>query len=200
MFATLAKTRRSSFIETRKIVANEHLNPNGTLFGGYLMCWMDEVAFMCARRFSGHATCVTANIDNIVFKTPIRLGEHVILSATVNQVGRTSMVIEVRIETENHKTGLKTYTNSAHLTFVCLNEKFKPIPVPKLVLETSEDEQKNREAILRTKVRKRLTNFLDKKVREQIITRPPKSRFARVEKWVSNFSLKDLRNLQQHFR
>jgi acyl-CoA hydrolase len=160
----IGKTRASSVVTTQKIVAGEHLNPNGTLFGGYLMCWMDEVAFMCARRYTGKPTCVTVNIDNITFRTPLRLGEHVLLSATVTHVGNTSMEIEVRVEKEDPKTLERTHTNNAHLTFVCLNKKFKPVRVPKLVFETIEDYRKNQEAVIRSKVRIRLGRFLARKL------------------------------------
>lgn len=164
MFLVAKKTRKSSEISTRKIVAGEHLNPNGTLFGGYLMCWLDEVAFMCAQKYSGQSGCVTASIDNITFKTPIRMGEHVVLTAFVNAVGHSSMEIEVQIEKEDHVTGKREYTHSAHLTFVCLNEKQRPTSVPRLELEDDRDVTKNQEFQLRAKVRKRLKKFLDAKV------------------------------------
>lgn len=159
-----ARTRAGSLATTQKIVAGEHLNPNGVLFGGYLMCWMDEIAFMCARRFTGKPSCVTVNIDNITFRTPIRLGEHIHLSAWVNHVGKTSMEIEVKVERENPKTLERTQTNNAHLTFVCLNRKLQPVEVPRLSLETIEDQKKNHEALIRAKVRKRLNRFLERKL------------------------------------
>jgi acyl-CoA hydrolase len=165
MKARIAKPRSSSLITSRKIVGHEHLNPNGTLFGGYLMSWMDEVAFMCARRFSGRPTCVTASVDSLSFKTPLFLGEHVFLSATVCAVGRTSMQIEVLISKEDPFTGECNVTNAAYLTFVCLDEKLKPITVPDLLTETQEDIQKNREAKIRYKVRKRLNAYLDKRLK-----------------------------------
>lgn len=160
------KTRASSLVTTQKIVAGEHLNPNGVLFGGYLMCWVDEIAFMCARRFTGKPGCVTVNIDNITFKTPIKLGEHVLLSAWVNHVGKTSMEIEVKVEKENPKKLQLVTTNTAHLTFVCLNSKLKPVAVPRISLETIEDHRKNQEAQFRAKVRKRLGKHMDRKLAE----------------------------------
>jgi len=158
----MQKSRSSSVITSRKVVTNEHLNPNGTLFGGYLMCWMDEVAFMCARRFSGKPTCVTASVDSLIFKSPLHLGEHILLSATVCAVGLTSMQIEVLICKEDPYTGSCEVANTAYLTFVCLDAKLKPTVVPELTLESIEDQKKNREALLRAKVRKKLHRYLEK--------------------------------------
>lgn len=158
------KTRQQTIVITRKIVSGEHLNPNGTLFGGHLMGWMDEVAFLCARRYTGRPTCVTVNIDNVTFRTPIYLGEHILLAATINHVGRSSMEIQVDVDREDSVSLSLTPTNSAHLTFVCLDEKSKPCKVPELFLESDEDRMKNREALLRMKVRRRLRSFLAKRI------------------------------------
>ena len=124
------RTRASTAVATRKIVCGEHLNPNGTLFGGNLMSWMDEVAFMCAIRFTGRPTCVTVNIDNITFRSPIRLGENIVLTATANHVGHSSIEIQVEVDREDPASHSLTRTNVAHLTFVCLNDAFKPVQVP----------------------------------------------------------------------
>jgi acyl-CoA hydrolase len=159
------KARSGTVISTRKIVAGEHLNPNGTLFGGHLMCWIDEVAFMCARRYSGHPFCVTASIDNITFRTPIHLGEHVLLTSAVNHVGQSSMYIEVTVEKEDPVTHQLVFTNSAFLTFVALDTKGRPVPVPRLSTNTEIDRFKFMESALRIKIRKRLDGYLAKRVR-----------------------------------
>ncbi len=159
----MEKTRASSTVINHKIIAGEHLNPNGTLFGGYLMSWMDEVAFMRARRFTGRPTCVTVNIDNITFRTPIRLGEHIVLTAIINHVGQRSMEIEVSVACEDPLTHELKHTNNAHLTFVCLDEKMKALRVPTLILESGEDYLRNRESRLRIRIRRRFNGFLLKR-------------------------------------
>jgi acyl-CoA hydrolase len=161
-------SRYSSTISTRKIVAPENLNPNGTLFGGALMSWIDEIAFMCARRYSGNSRCVTVNIDNISFRMPIRSGEHVILTSSVVSVGKTSMEIEVDVSKELHNSGEIIHTNKAYLTFVSLNEKSKPISVPKLKIENESEFIKNQQSLIRKKVRLRLKNFFDSKMKNQV--------------------------------
>lgn len=159
-----AKTRSSSLIMTHKMVSHEHLNANGTLFGGYLMCWIDEVALMCARRFSGSSKCVTLRMDNVTFQAPVQLGNHLILSAWVNLAGESSMQVEVRVEKEDTEQSIVRLTNSAFLTFVKLDSPLKPSPVPRLILETNEDIRKNMESRLRIKVSRRLDRFLSRKI------------------------------------
>jgi acyl-CoA hydrolase len=169
-FHFMKKTRASSIVSTRKIVSGEHLNPNGTLFGGYLMSWMDEVAFICARRFTGQPTCVTVNIDNVTFRNPVRLGEHLLLTSVINHVGHSSMEIQVDVQREDPTTNELSHTNGAHLTFVCLNQNSKPMKVPSLILESPEDMSSNKESRLRVRIRKRLARFLTqrKKVGEEL--------------------------------
>jgi acyl-CoA hydrolase len=161
------KTREKSLTTTRRVVYHEHLNPNGILFGGYLMCWIDEIAFLCASRYTGKKSCVTVNIDNISFKYPLKLGEQIFLSAQVNHAGKTSMEIEVRVEKENTESGERILTNHAFLTFVCLDENYKPTRVPELHLETQEDERVFWQARLRTRVRKRLAAYMERRLKEE---------------------------------
>lgn len=155
--------RESSFL-TRKIVTPDLLNPNGTLFGGVIMSWIDEVAFMSARRYSGRPFVVTASIDNITFLLPLRTGDHVILTSQVNYAGRTSMEIGVKVEKEDPYTGDRTQATSAYLTFVALDEHNKPCPVPEIRLETDEDHRRFEEALIRVKVRERVKAHLKRKV------------------------------------
>lgn len=155
-----------SQIMTRKVVSTEHLNPHGVLFGGYLMAWMDEIAYMSARRHAGLPTVVTVNIDNISFLTPLRLGEHIMLTAQVNYVGRSAMEVEVVVEKEDPYTGEREHTNSAYLTFCALDKKSKPVAVAPLDLSDAEDLRRYNDAVLRLKIRKRLKSHLANKLRD----------------------------------
>lgn len=167
-----SKTPRDSQFITRKIVTLDQLNPNGTLFGGVIMSWIDEVAFMSARRYSGRPFVVTASIDNITFLTPLRNGDHVILTSQVNYVGTTSMEIGVKVDRENPYTGVRTQATSAYLTFVALDRWSRPKPVPRLILETSEDRRRHEEARLRVKVRSRFREHLKKKIEKNNENQP----------------------------
>ena len=158
------KTPHESYYETRKIVSFDLLNPNETLFGGHLLAWIDEIAFMTARRFAGVPYVVTVAMDNITFLEPFRAGENVVLSASVNYVGRTSMEIGVKVAREDSYTGKRKQTNSAYCTFVALNKNGKPISVPRLKLETPEDHRRYEEAKLRIKSRAELRRQLKAKL------------------------------------
>ncbi len=158
------KSPRESYFTTRKIVTPDQLNPNGTLFGGVVMSWIDEVAFMSARRYSGRPFVVTASIDNITFLVPLRSGEHALLTSQVNYAGRSSMEIGVKVEREDPYSGERTQTTSAYLTFVALDDNGRPATVPELLLETSEDHRRFEEAQIRVKVRERVKAYLKRKV------------------------------------
>ena len=90
------------------------------------------------RRLSGGAV-ETSYLDRVDFREPIHVGDLVIMKSSVNFVGRTSMEIGVRVETENLVTGLKRHTNSCYLTFVAVDRNGKPVPVPPLKPETPEE-------------------------------------------------------------
>ena len=143
-----------SAVESRYLLMPHQANPYGTAFGGVIMAWIDMIASMAAQRHCGKEV-VTASIDSLSFKEPIRLGDHVVLKACVNYVGRTSMEVGVRIEAEAPMTGETKHVASAYLTFVCLDEQRKPKPIPPLILETEFDKRRNREAQARREVRLR---------------------------------------------
>jgi len=180
MAKVLEKSPKDSAFLTRKIVTSDQLNPNGTLFGGVIMAWIDEVAFMSARRYSGRPFVVTASIDNITFMMPLRLGDHVILTSQVNYVGNTSMEIGVKVERENPYTGERAQATSAYLTFVALDKHGRPKPLPKLILETPEDQRRYEEARLRVKVRERIRAHLKRKYESNQAKAPPPRKPARA--------------------
>jgi acyl-CoA hydrolase len=99
------------------------------------------------------ANAVTASIDRLDFHYPVFSGDLVTLKASLNYVGRTSMEIGVRVETENLLTGEVRHTASAYLTYVALDKSGRPTPLPPLILETEEEKRRNREAQQRRELR-----------------------------------------------
>ena len=97
--------------------------------------------------------CVTVSIDRMDFRKPVMIGELVIMKASVNFVGRTSMEIGVRVEAENLRTGNRHHTNTAYTTFVAIDEQGAPDVVPPLILETDEDRRRHAAAIERRRRR-----------------------------------------------
>src|SRR5688500_3037295 len=128
-------------------------NNMGHVFGGVIMSMMDKCAAISAFRHCRQPV-VTASIDRVDFREPIHLGDLVIMKASVNFVGRTSMEVGVRIEAENLVTGDRRHTNSCYLTFVAIDADGRPVEVPPLLPET--DDERRRHAAARERRRRRL--------------------------------------------
>lgn len=153
------KSPRKSAVETRYLLMPHQANPHATAFGGVIMAWIDMVAAMAAQR---HAGCevVTAGIDSLIFKEPIRIGDHVMLKASVNYVSRSSMEVGVQVTKENPYTNDKLIATTAHLTFVALDENKRPTPAPPVLPKTEQEKRRYENAKLRVKARKELLKTL----------------------------------------
>lgn len=127
-------------------------NPSGNVHGGDIMKLIDSAGAVAATRHAG-AYGVTASIDRMDFHHPVYIGDFLILKASVNFVGKTSMEIGVRVEAENPITGEKRHTGSAYLTFVALDINKRPMQVPALILETDVERRRNAEAAERRRMR-----------------------------------------------
>ena len=113
-------------------------NLSGNVHGGVIMKLCDAAAGISAVKHCG-SRVVTAAMDEMSFIEPVFLGEILTLRAQVNDVGRTSMEVGVRVETENLLTGVRRHTNSCYLTFVAVDRNGKPVPVPRLKPETADE-------------------------------------------------------------
>ncbi|OAB78189.1 acyl-CoA thioesterase [Cochleicola gelatinilyticus] len=127
-------------IEESQVIISElmlpsHSNFSGKIHGGYILSLMDQIAFACASKHSRNY-CVTASVDTVNFLNPIEVGELVVMKASVNYVGRTSMVIGIRVEAENIHTGVIKHCNSSYFTMVSKNENGESVPVPGLILDS----------------------------------------------------------------
>jgi len=148
-------TRRKvsdSHVEMTEIVLPNDTNQLGNCMGGRVMHFMDIAAAIAARRHA-RTTCVTAAVDEIDFHEPVPMGSVLVLLASVNYAGRTSMEIGVRVEMESTKSGLRKHCASAYFTFVALDEQGNPTPVPGLEPGTENEKRRQREAAERRKAR-----------------------------------------------
>ncbi|MDL2274640.1 acyl-CoA thioesterase [Desulfosarcina sp. OttesenSCG-928-G10] len=134
------------------VIEPQDANPAGIAHGGVIMKLIDNAGGVAAIR---HTRCnvVTASIDRMDFHHPAFIGNLVVLNASLNMVGTTSMEVGVRVETEDLRTGEIRHTASAYLTYVALDENHRPTPVPDLLLKTDEERRRNREARERRQVR-----------------------------------------------
>jgi acyl-CoA hydrolase len=123
-------------------------NTQGNVYGGSILRLVDEIAGVVASR---HARCnvVTASLDRMDFLSPVYLGNLLILKAAVNYVGHTSMEVGVKIETEDLRSGARTHTGTAYLTFVALGKDGKPKAIPQVIPKTTLEKERFREGKLR---------------------------------------------------
>jgi acyl-CoA hydrolase len=140
-----SKTVSVSQHETSEIMMPQHANNLGHVFGGVVLAMMDTVAAIAAIRHS-RINMVTASIDRVDFREPIHVGDLVVMKASVNYVGRTSMEVGVRVEAEDMLSGVRRHTNSAYLTFVAIDRNGRPVEVPQLVPETEDEQRRYRAA------------------------------------------------------
>ncbi|MFK7048776.1 acyl-CoA thioesterase [Flavobacterium columnare] len=132
------KTVNDSRIVISELMLPSHSNFSGKIHGGYILSLLDQIAFACASKFSGHY-CVTASVDTVDFLAPIEVGELVTLKASVNYVGKTSMIVGIRVEAENIQTGVVKHCNSSYFTMVARDKTGQSTPVPGLILSNFED-------------------------------------------------------------
>jgi len=147
-----SKPVKASQVEMVQLVIPSDTNPLGNLLGGRLMQWIDIAGAIAAARHTNRI-CVTASVDALHFLHPIKLGEVVILQASVNRTFRTSLEVGVKVIKENLITGERKHTNSAYLTYVAINKKGKPIPIIPVKPESEEEIQRFKEAAERRETR-----------------------------------------------
>jgi len=127
------KTVASSYISISELMLPSHTNFSGKIHGGYILSLLDQIAFACASKFSGNY-CVTASVDTVNFLKPIEVGELVTMKASVNYVGKSSMIIGIRVEAENIQTGIIKHCNSSYFTMVAKDKEGNSVPVPGLII------------------------------------------------------------------
>lgn len=122
-----------------------HANLRGDVHGGWIMKLADEAGALAAMR---HSQCrvVTVAIDQMMFHEPIRIGDLVTLEAIVTYVGQTSMETRVQVVAEDPVSGKRSHTNTAYLVYVALDEEGQPSFVPKLIVESEQEKQRQKEA------------------------------------------------------
>ena len=146
------KTVEDSRSEMSHLIFSKDLNGAGRLFGGHLLMWIDELAGIVAKRHSEH-NITTASIDNLQFKNPVFANDIVVLIGYVTYVGKSSM--EVRIDTYAERPdGTRYAVNRAFFVMVALDENNNPVEVPRLKIETIEQQAKWDAAIKRAELRK----------------------------------------------
>ena len=132
------KSSKESRVSITELMLPSHSNFGGKVHGGHILNLMDQIAFACASKHS-QSYCVTASVNRVDFLNPIEVGELVTLKASINYTGKTSMVVGVRVESENVTTGIVKHCNSSYFTMVAKGKDGKNKVVPGLILKTKQD-------------------------------------------------------------
>lgn len=149
------KTVCESRVEMAQVMLPVDANLAGNVHGGSIMKLIDAAAGIAALRHC-RTNVVTASMDRLDFHGPVFVGELVILRASINYAGKTSMEVGVRVEAENLLTGEVRHTNSAYLTMVAMGKNRRPIKVPKIMPETQDERRRFDEGKIRAQRRKEM--------------------------------------------
>lgn len=156
------KPRPVSYSKTTitELMIPSYANFGGKIHGGILLSLMDKVAFACAAKHAG-TYCVTVTVDNVEFLAPVEVADLVSLSASINYVGRTSLVVGIRVTAENIETGIVKHTNTSYFTMVAKGKDGKPQMVPPLLLESKTDARRFMETMKRKELKEAYQDHFD---------------------------------------
>ena len=142
-----------SQVTLSQLMLPSHSNFSGKIHGGFILNLMDQIAFACGSKHSAHY-CVTASVNKVDFINPIEVGELVTMQASVNYVGNSSMIIGIKVNSENVQTGELKHRNSSYFTMIAKGTDGKPTKVPGLILKTDEDARRFFKSITQIKAKK----------------------------------------------
>lgn len=153
MSNTLCKPVSASRTTLTELMIPAYANFGGKIHGGILLSLMDKVAYACASKHAGNYV-VTVSVENVDFLQPVEVGDLVSLQASVNYVGRTSLVVGIRATAEDVRSGAVKHTNTSYFTMVAKHNDGSLAVVPRLGLETREDIRRFLEAIKRKELKR----------------------------------------------
>lgn len=150
----------SSQTTITELMIPSYANFGGKIHGGIILSLMDKVAYACSSKHAG-AYCVTVSVERVEFLQPVEVGELVSLHASVNYVGRTSMIVGIRVEALNVKTSIVKHTNSSYFTMVAKGDDDRPTEVPALVLQSEEQVRRFIECKHMKEIRNKIKEQMD---------------------------------------
>jgi acyl-CoA hydrolase len=148
-----SKRVKESLAIKSAIIRQNDANNMGTIFGGKVMSYIDDIAGLSARRHSKRSV-VTASTDSVDFLRPLKIDQAVHVEAFVTWTHNTSMEVFVKVMGEDLKTGERFVGATAFLTFVALNQEGKPEPVPTVIPESEQEKKLFETAPERSRLRK----------------------------------------------
>ena len=161
----MENTIKHSDTTITELMIPSYANFGGKIHGGILLSLMDKVAFACATKHAGNY-CVTVSVDGVDFLQPVEVGDLVSMMARVNYVGKTSLVVGIKVTAENVKNKLVKHTNTSYFTMVAKGDDNKPTEVPPLVLENNLDVKRYAESMLRKDLKRKHSDTMTKAKKE----------------------------------
>lgn len=143
-----------------ELMVPSYANFGGKIHGGILLSMMDKVAYACATKHARNY-CVTVSVEGVDFLQPVEVGDLVSMMARVNYVGRTSLVVGIKVTAENIKKGHVKHTNTSYFTMVAKDEEGNLVEVPELKLETKLDVKRFADALARKKQKKQFIKEME---------------------------------------
>ncbi|MDA8354049.1 MAG: acyl-CoA thioesterase [Firmicutes bacterium] len=144
--------RQSRTIQS-SIVLPPDTNHLGTIFGGKVLAYIDEVAAIAAMRHAQRPV-VTASIDSVDFLSPVQEGDVLTVESFVTWTGRTSMEVYIQVMCERGPGGERHQTAVSFVTMVAVGEDGQPVEVPPVQPETEKEKELYRTAPERQRIRK----------------------------------------------
>lgn len=136
-----ANTPEASKTIMTDLVLPSETNPLNNLFGGELLARMDRAASIAARRHSRRIV-VTASVNHVAFNRSVPLGSVVTVEAKVSRAFKTSMEVYIDVWIEDRESGECIKANEAIYTFVAVDETGRPIGIPELLPETTQEKER----------------------------------------------------------
>lgn len=146
------KFSKESFTIMNELVLPNDTNTLNNLMGGRLLHWMDIAAAISAQKHCNRIV-VTASVDNVSFKNPIKLGDVITIEAKVTRAFNTSMEVRLEVWAENIPTGERKKSNEAYYTFVAFNQSAETLRVPEIIPESEEEMELYAGALRRRQLR-----------------------------------------------
>ena len=111
------------------ICMSYHIGVHGKMFGGHMLSLLDESAAAYACQICDSAKMVTMKIEEVVFQSPVRVGNLIKIYASVDKFGKTSVTINLEARKHNVHTGKQELVCSTKMVFVKLDEEGSSIPI-----------------------------------------------------------------------
>lgn len=114
---------------SKKICMAKDIGIHGNLFGGILMCWIDEAAAACATEYCFTPNMVTLRVGELLFKKPLKAGNHARIYGKVTHLGNTSLTLYIEVRKYSLYSGEETLVCHTDITFVRIDDDGTPTAI-----------------------------------------------------------------------